>query len=713
MLPDLTVLLALLIGLGHLDGAPASPWRALVGSLLCFVVGGALARMASGRGLRAVDEEDELGAQASTRWIMLWPFLAWLGALLGFEWGALVNDLVPRIAWIARYLVLLAPMVLMYAIAWSARAEVEAELIRRKGATPSIVGARQAIAAGFKRNAIALAPLFVLLGLVDGIWVLGQLGVEPLRQLSLWAEAMPHVQIGLMLLIIVGTLPFLPRLIARLIGAKPMAPGPARATLERAAERIGLRYGEIMIWPTKGRMLNAMVVGFTGRSRVIFLTDALLDLMPAEEVLAVFFHEAGHAKKQHLPLFLAMFLGLALLFEELRLPLQMIGIPVELQLLLHLALLWFVLLGWISRRFERESDVYGAEHATVLQSDPEPIELPGLPLPIARGSGLMIMALKRIETIMGHAGGHRHGTVESRIQFLTHHALSEEVRTGFRREMAKLKRGILLLLVGTIALAAWQFPRSLAHAHAQVDLLAATPVYERAMKRTYDRKEAKRDPEAARADFQRAYDAFLDAYERVKERDDLVSRELIVQTLYGAADIAMHGLHDAAKAEMHYRAVLARLDDFGFRAPQAAVVRFEAHIDLGRIEAWKYAALPVGDPGRDRRAMDRHLAEARRLREQDMAGLPEDRPLKSDRFLAQRARLLAATIDAAVGEHELARAELERLARVAQTARKDDWGRFEVAAAAQRELAKLPPPPPTPGNGASGDGGDGPDGDGD
>ena len=695
MLPDLTVLLALLIGLGHLDGAPSAPGRALLGSLLCFVVGGALSRMSAGRGLAAVDQDDEFGAQSSTRWIMLWPFLAWLAALIAFEWGALVHDAVPRVWWVARYLVLLAPMGIMFAVAWAARAEVEAELVTKKGARPVIVGARQAIAAGFKRNAIALAPLFLLLGLVDGIWVLGELGVEPLRRLSLWAEAVPHVQIALMLLIIGGTLPFLPRLIARLIGAKPMAQGPMREELERAAAKIDLRYGEIMVWPTKGRMLNAMVVGFTGRSRIIFMTDALLDLMPREEVMAVFFHEAGHAKKQHLPLFLAMFLGLALLFEELRVPLQMIGIPVELQVILHLALLWFVLLGYISRRFERESDVFGAEHATVLEANPEPMHLPGLPAAIPRGSGLMILALKRIETVMGHAGGHRHGTVESRIHFLTHHALSEDVRKGFRRDMSNLKRGMVLLLLGTLALSAWRFPQSLAHGRAQVTLLGAMRPYEQALGLEHPVKVEDGDPAKAEALFEEAYTEFLAAYDAVKDRDDVVSRNLIVNTLYAAADVAMHGLHDAEKAETHYRAMLERMNDFEFDAPQAALYRFESHIDLGRIEAWRYAALPEGDAGRDRRAMDGHLEAARKLREYDLAALPPDRETKSDRFLAQRARLLAATIDAAVGEHALAREELERLARVADNARADDWERREIAAAARRELTKLPPKPAT------------------
>ncbi|MDF1703107.1 MAG: M48 family metalloprotease, partial [Planctomycetota bacterium] len=668
MLPDLTVLLALLLGLSHLAGAPDHPGRALLGSLLCFVVGGALSRMAAARGLRAVDDDDILVAESSARWIMLWPFLAWIGALAGFDWGALVHANVPKMWWIAPYVVLLAPMGVMFAVAWASRAEVQAELILKRGGTPSVRGARAAIAAGFKRNLIALAPLFVLLGLIDGIWVLGELGVEPLRMLSLWSEAMPLVQIGFMLAIIGVTLPFLPRIIAKLLGAKPMAPGPMRETLERAAAKIDLTYREIMIWPTKGRILNAMVVGFTGRSRMIFLTDGLLQVLPPEEAMAVFFHEAGHAKKQHLPLFLVTFLGLALLFEELRIPMQAVGIPLEFQILLHLGLLWFGLLGYVSRRFERESDVFGAEHATVLETDPEPMHLPGLPAPLPRGNGLMILALKRIQTVMAYAGSHRHGTVDDRIAFLTMHGLDPSLRLSFRSDMKRLKRMMLGLLVGAVLLTAWRFPMALAHAHAQVDRLEAVRIYERAIALEHT-GDGEGDTAQAQALFAEAYAGFEASLAQLGERDDVASRDLRVQTTYAAADIAMHGLLDVENARRHYTDMLGLLDKYEYRSPLAALMRFECHIDLGRIAAWDYAALPVGDAGRDRRAMDGHLVKARKLRDFEMGGLPENRELKDDLFLGQRARLLAATIDAAVGEYGVAREELLRLARVAENAR--------------------------------------------
>ena len=62
-----------------------------------------------------------------------------------------------------------------------------------------------------------------------------------------------------------------------------------------------------MLWPTNGTIINAMVVGFTPGTRRIFLTDKIIQDLPEDELMAVFFHEAGHAKHHHLPLLLMLF----------------------------------------------------------------------------------------------------------------------------------------------------------------------------------------------------------------------------------------------------------------------------------------------------------------------------------------------------------------------------------------------------------------------
>ncbi|MDA1195101.1 MAG: M48 family metalloprotease [Planctomycetota bacterium] len=688
MLPDLSVLLALLLGLIHLEGAPADPGRALLGSLLCVLVGGAGSRMAAGRALQAVERGDLLAADLGGRWITLWAFAAWLLALSGFEWGALVNANVPRMLWLTRYVVLLAPLFVVYGVAWAGRASVLRAAAVSRGHLPRDRGTLDAIKAGLKRNAIALAPLFVLIGVVDGVWLLGELGVESLRVASIWAEAMPIIQPAFMIALILATLPFLPRLIARMLGAQPLAPGPLRELLERGARGIDLQYANIMVWNTGGRVLNAMVVGFTGRSRLIFLTDGLMATLPQEELLAVFFHEAGHAKRRHLPLFLAAFLGLALLFHVARIPMQAAGIPLGIQVLLHLALLWFGLLGWVSRRFERESDVYGAEHAAgVLSPDAAPEWLPGLPAPIDKGTFLMVQALRQIRDVVGYSGSHRHGSVDERMAYLADHAIDAGVRARFLRTARCLRVGLIGLLGVSLVATVLGLPLELAHARTQVALADAQALYERALTLEYDDNK----PEAARPLWSDVYDAFATLDSRLGDRTDPVSMALKVEGAYAAGDVAIHGLVDGERAAPHFQRVLTLLDDIAIEGPQIAVLRFECQIELGRIAAWRYAALPVGDAGRDRAAMDAHLAEARRLRTYEMADLPKDGGGKDDKFLAERARLLTATIDAAVGESALARAEFERLVRLRDVAPRGAYERLELAADAQRELERLPP----------------------
>jgi Zn-dependent protease with chaperone function len=695
VLPDLTVLIALLVGIGSLAGAPTSPGRALLGSGLCFLVGCALSRMAAARGLRAVDSGDLLGAEASGRWTTLWVFGAWIGALWGFDWGPWVNTMVPKTLWITRYLVLLAPLVGMLAVAWAARSEVEAELIFKRGGVPPVRRARAAIMAGFRRNGIVLLPLFIIIGVTDGIWLAGELGVESLRIASLWAEAMPLLQIGFMLALILITLPFLPRIIARMIKAEPLAPGALRDRLVAAAATVDLGYRDIMIWRTGGRVLNAMVVGFTKRSRMIFITDGLLDALTEDEVMAVFFHEAGHAKKQHLPLFMVAFFALSLLFYGLRIPMQRAGIPLPLQVMLHLGVLWFILLGWVSRRFERESDIYGAEHAAVLSPDAEDLPVPGISKPIARGAALMVMALQRIQTVAGYSGSHRHGSVGGRMAFVSHYAISPEVRESHRSGMRTLKTTILGALVFAVALTIWRMPEELAHAHAQVDLAGAQQTYDEATKLAHKKGGV---PEAKQAElarlWQESYDGFVGSLERVGERDDPLSQLIRIQSTFAAGDIAIHGLRDPVLAKPHFAKVLELVESFDLAGPEMAIVRFECHIDLGRIAAWDYRALPVGDERRDRTAMKGHLSAARKLRDFEMGGLPAERSFKDDRFLAERARLLQATIDAAIGDEEVARPVLERLVTLRDTAKAKDYGRFEVAEDAALELKRLPPKQP-------------------
>lgn len=681
MLPDLTVLVALLVGLGALQGSPAEPLRALVGSICCFLVGGALSRMALTRGEAALQEGDELVAEAKMRSITLWPFLAWIGAIYVFEWGSWVHATVPQTWWITRYIVLFAPGLAVFATAWGGRAILEGALIRRRGGVPAVRTARDGVRRGLRRNGIVFIPLAIVIALTDGLWLAGHLGVESLRVFSLWREASGLLDIGIMFGLIVLALPIIPAIFAKALHAEPLAPGRTRTVLETAAEKIGLRYKNIMVWRTGGRIYNAMVVGFTGRTRLIFMTDALLAALPEDELLAVFFHEAGHAKKHHLQLFIVLFFSLSLLFYAATGPLQALGVPPWLQVLMQLAAIWFLILGWVSRRFERESDIYGSEHAAVLDPDAPPTPVPGLPRPLPRGAAMMVAALERIRAIVGYSGSHRHGSVEDRITYVAHHAIDPGTRLAHTRAMRGVKLGILLAFVAAIAVTLLRVPDEVAHAESHVLASNALRDYEAA----WDLDHARTVPETeqAPARWRRAYDGFASAVKRLEGVDDFWARASLVQHSFNAGDTALHGMRDPKAARPWFEAALRLADEMDPQAESWVRLRFAVHIELGRIKAWDAEANP-GENGPDFGETLEHLKEARSL-----AQLDAQQRGVADTLLDERLRLLQATYDGARGEYSLARRALEQLAQIGSKGSDEHNARKELAEDARRELERL------------------------
>lgn len=599
MLPDFSVLLGLILGLMSLQpGLGTEPGRALLGTALCLLVGGAATRMAAQRGRRALDEEDPLGAVAAMRWTTLWPLFAWVAALWLFGWGSLVEDYVSRSWWVGRYLILLAPAAALFALGWAARWEVESALVTSHGGVPSTPTARAAIRAGFRRNVIAFLPLLVLTGLLDGIWVLGSWGIEPLRTAALWLDRMPLLQVSVFVGMILLAMPLLPRWIARMLGAKPMPAGPLRDRLEASAKSIGLRVGHILVWPTQHRILNAMVIGVTPRSRTIILSDRIIAELPDDELLAVFFHEAGHAKLQHLVLYLAMAFSLVALGTVVRDDFLLAGIGPGWVLFLELAIFWFVILGSVSRRFEREADVFGADHAA-WQHDDDVATAPGMPGPVPRGAALMMRALDRVRIATGGRGpSHRHGTLEDRIQYIGAHATDAEVRAQFSRTRRTLRMAIL----GGVALAVLgvvqQWPTDLRRAQAGMSQVAGEEAVQAAEALL---KQGDRD--AARPHWASAYDAYVAAAARLGEDPQHpIDRVDAARWQYLAGGIALDDLGNVADARARFEqaeVLLKGLDAHGaLDAASWETLQFLTWIGQARVAArsknWDLAADYLG-----------------------------------------------------------------------------------------------------------------------
>jgi Zn-dependent protease with chaperone function len=153
--------------------------------------------------------------------------------------------------------------------------------------------------------------------------------------------------------------------------------GPLRRRVEEMAASNGVSYRDILVWHTGGsNIANAMVTGVFGQMRYIFVTDALVALLPEDEVVAVLAHELGHAKHRHMQIYLALAISFVALINSadyqvnslLRLLVEDFGISPEIIIIVYsfvlLAVFWGLIFGFTSRRLEQAADVFAARNVS-------------------------------------------------------------------------------------------------------------------------------------------------------------------------------------------------------------------------------------------------------------------------------------------------------------------------------------------------------------
>jgi STE24 endopeptidase len=262
---------------------------------------------------------------------------------------------------------------------------------------------------------------------------------------------------------------------------RPLPSGSLRVRLERLARRFKFRCSDILIWDTDGALVNAGVTGALPWFRYVLLTDALIEGLNDHEIAAVFGHEVGHIRHRHLAFFGFFFvasMGVLTLssdvvynhtLKDLRILINTSGEPMaQTGVLVVLALAYFaVIFGMLSRRFERQADVFGCRAVSCDRPDCPPhhadlYSVPDVPPPTGPlcpvGIRIFINALNNVAVLNDmdpDAPSWRHGSIARRVAFLEGLEGKPEAERQFQRGVRRLELGLGVALVAGLIVAFW------------------------------------------------------------------------------------------------------------------------------------------------------------------------------------------------------------------------------------------------------------------
>lgn len=286
--------------------------------------------------------------------------------------------------------IIAAPFILSLVLSWIPIHYAESQL-RRRG--PTLL---QQMSFNLRQYVLTLCvPMGIILGVADLVRLAFGNEIE-----ESWVYA------AVMLPILVAGYTFAPVVLVRLWITSRLPESPVRERLLALCDRIKVGCREIMIWEAPGlQFVNAAVMGVVSRFRYIVVSRNLLEMLPPEGVEAVFAHELGHARRHHMPyyvLFVANCFLVANLVHSL-LGASLFWDPDTYFLVAAGAMLALVGLGFgaLSRTFEREADLFGADTCGNVET--------------------FTTALESISWLNGtnpSSRSWRHGSIASRVEFL-------------------------------------------------------------------------------------------------------------------------------------------------------------------------------------------------------------------------------------------------------------------------------------------------------
>jgi Zn-dependent protease with chaperone function len=387
------------------------------------------------------------------RWHVYFLLAAYFLLVCFGGWGWLVTDhlVQNQLVLPGTNFVMLAPLFAGLVLSWAGYHSLEKALSDSAPLPPAepFPGLFGHVGLQCRHNFLLVAPPLVLMLLQQTVLALFPGLLD--NQLVL-----PVIGMGLLAAMYAGV----PWVLRLLLGLKPLPPGPLRDRLLATARRLNFRFNDILIWNTRHTIVNGMVTGPLPILRYVVLTDRLILELAPEEVEAVFGHEVGHIKHHHLLFYfgflLASLIAVVGLWDVLskllsqesvqawfteNLPLaqewlQAYELLSALPLLGLLGIYIVVVFGYVSRRCERQADIYGCRTVSV------PVFVEALEK-VARLNGI---SRDRPGWLMSW----QHSTIALRVEFLQKMDADPALEPWFQRRVGLVKWGMLLGLTAVL-----------------------------------------------------------------------------------------------------------------------------------------------------------------------------------------------------------------------------------------------------------------------
>jgi len=217
-----------------------------------------------------------------------------------------------------------------------------------------------------KTTLFIIVPWFCLWLMYD----FAALGVKAVESFELigpgkiaeYFKGAPVFELFISFLMLVPVIVIFPAVLIKIWECKRLSEGPLREKLTSLQDKAGVKFDRIYVWHLGGSgFLNGAVVGFIKPFRFLLLSEGLLKNLTEEEVCGVVGHELGHVKHRHLIWYLffttAFISTAAALLEKNVFDIHLLAILICVLMASYLRIVF----GFISRRFERQADLYGLE----------------------------------------------------------------------------------------------------------------------------------------------------------------------------------------------------------------------------------------------------------------------------------------------------------------------------------------------------------------